>query len=284
MATVFGSSQQRANALGNWIWASQAGALVVIGFLSDRLKVRKPVMVIGMLGSVATASLFAVHAMQADTGYYAFVWILSLLSVFLGFTFAPWPAAFTETVEARSPALAATGLAIWGWILRLVVAGSLFILPYVVTSMTPLVEHGTQVQALAAKYVPEVATAGAVEPATLRTLTLDPTNAAAGLKAVGEVSAKLHVSTPAAVQRLEALATASKQADFKYLQAHGSQIQASESAEPGEWQRWWVCLGAEVVLLPFIFLMRGRSRPKRARLDEERHEKMVPDELAALAQ
>lgn len=150
--------------------------------------------------------------------------------------------------------------------------------------MTPLVEHGTQVQALAAKYVPEVATAGAVDPATLRTLTLDPTNAAAGLKAVGEVSAKLHVSTPAAVQRLEALATASKQADFKYLQAHGSQIQASESAEPGEWQRWWVCLGAEVVLLPFIFLMRGRSRPKRARLDEERHEKMVPDELAALAQ
>lgn len=131
MATVFGYSQQRANALGNWIWASQAGALVVIGFLSDRLKVRKPVMVIGMLGSVATASLFAVHAIQADTGYYAFVWILSLLSVFLGFTFAPWPAAFTETLEARSPALAATGLAIWGWILRLVVAGSLFILPYV---------------------------------------------------------------------------------------------------------------------------------------------------------
>lgn len=285
MATVFGYSQQRANALGNWIWAFQAGALVVVGILSDRLKVRKPFIVVGILGAVAMTALFALHATQADTGYYTFVWIVSLLSVFLGFTFAPWLAAFTETVEARSPALTATGLAIWGWVLRLSVAGSLFILPYVVTSMTPLVEHGTQVQALASRYAPEVATAGAVDPATLSALTADPTNAAAGLKAVGEVSAKLHVSAGAAIERLQALATASKQADFKYLQAHGPQIQASKSVAPGEWQRWWwVCLGTEALLLPFVFLMRGRWRPKRARLDEEAHELAVQQELAALEQ
>ncbi len=285
MATVFGYSQQRANALGNWIWAFQAGALVVVGILSDRLKVRKPFIVLGVLGSVAMTALFALHTTQASTGYYTFVWILSVLSVFLGFTFAPWLAAFTETVEARSPALTATGLAVWGWVLRLVVAGSLFILPYVVTSMTPLVEHGTQVQALADRYAPELATAAAVDPATLRTLTVDPTDTAAALRAVGEVSAKLRVSPSTAIARLQALASASKQADFQYLQVHGPQVQASRSVAPGEWQRWWwVCLGTEVLLLPFVFLMRGRWSPRRARHDEQEHERMVEEELAALDQ
>ena len=285
MATVFGYSQQRANALGNWIWAFQAGALVVVGILSDRLKVRKPFIVLGVLGSVAMTALFALHTTQASTGYYTFVWILSVLSVFLGFTFAPWLAAFTETVEARSPALTATGLAVWGWVLRLVVAGSLFILPYVVTSMTPLVEHGTQVQVLADRYAPELATAAAVDPATLRTLTVDPTDTAAALRAVGEVSAKLRVSPSTAIARLQALASASKQADFQYLQVHGPQVQASRSVAPGEWQRWWwVCLGTEVLLLPFVFLMRGRWSPRRARHDEQEHERMVEEELAALDQ
>ena len=285
MATVFGYSQQRANALGNWIWAFNAGALVVVGILSDRLKVRKPFMVIGILGSVALTAVFAIHATQANTGYYTFVWILSLMAVFFGFTFAPWLAAFTETVEARSPALAATGLAIWGWVLRLVVAGSLFILPYVVTSMTPLVEHGTQVQALAAKYAPQLATAAAVDPATLHTLTVDPTNATAGLKAVVEVSAKFHVTPGAALQRLQSLAAAAKNADFQFLQTVGPQVQASQSVAPHEWQRWWwVSLGAQVFLLPFIFLMKGRWRPKRARRDAEEHEAVVRKELATIAE
>ncbi len=30
--------------------------------------------------------------------------------------YTPWMASFTEIVEARNPALTATGLAIWGWI------------------------------------------------------------------------------------------------------------------------------------------------------------------------
>ena len=44
--------------------------------------------------------LFALRTNHPDTGYYTFVWILSLLAVFLAFVFTPWLAAFTETVEA----------------------------------------------------------------------------------------------------------------------------------------------------------------------------------------
>ncbi|MEV6865375.1 hypothetical protein AB0M44_30765 [Streptosporangium subroseum] len=92
----------------------------------------------------------------------------------------------------------------WGWILRIVVAVSAAFVPLVVTSVTPLVEHGAEVQ-----------------------------------KAAQE--------------------------------------------GPGQWQTWWwVCLGGQVVFLPFIFAMAGRWSPRRAREDAEEHQRAVERELAAL--
>ena len=51
-----------------------------------------------------------------------------------------WPG-YTETVEAKNPALVATGLALWGWILRLVVGISFIFLPLVITSVNPVVDN-----------------------------------------------------------------------------------------------------------------------------------------------
>jgi len=83
--------------------------------------------------------------------------LLAGLSLGLGIAFAPWMASFTETVEARNPALTATGLAIWGWIQRLVVFASFLIIPAIVSSVTPLVTYGSTVQADAAQYAPQLA-------------------------------------------------------------------------------------------------------------------------------
>jgi hypothetical protein len=66
-------------------------------------------------------------------------------------------ASFTETVEARNPALTATGLAIWGWIQRVVVFVSFLIIPIVVSTVTPLVTYGSTVQAYAATYASQLA-------------------------------------------------------------------------------------------------------------------------------
>jgi hypothetical protein len=49
-------------------------------------------------------------------------------------------ASFTEMIEAVNPALTATGLAIWGWLLPLVVTASFLALPHVVDTVTTLVE------------------------------------------------------------------------------------------------------------------------------------------------
>jgi hypothetical protein len=70
----------------------------------------------------------------------------------LGIAYTPWMASFTETVESHNPALTATGLAIWGWIIRIVVFLSFILIPVVINSVTPLVNYGAQVSAYATQY------------------------------------------------------------------------------------------------------------------------------------
>src|SRR5215468_4887815 len=47
MTTVFSFSVKDSNGLGNWEWGFNIVAVILIGFLSDRLRVRKPFMVLG---------------------------------------------------------------------------------------------------------------------------------------------------------------------------------------------------------------------------------------------
>src|SRR5262249_15224408 len=152
----------------------------------DLLKVRKPFMLFGAIIAAAGMALFAIRATHPATGYYTFAGILMIIAVGLGVAYAPWMAGFTETVEKRNPAATATGLAIWGWILRSVIAVAFFVLAAVVGSATPLVDHGAQVQSIAARYATELQTASVVDPATLRA-SADPGNAAARQAAVGQV-------------------------------------------------------------------------------------------------
>jgi hypothetical protein len=71
---------------------------------------------------------------------------------FLGVAYTPWMASFTETVEHHNPAAVATGLAIWGWIIRVVVFAQALLLILVINTVTPLVSYGPSVSAYAAKY------------------------------------------------------------------------------------------------------------------------------------
>jgi MFS family permease len=160
LTTVFGFSVKDGNGLGNWNWGFNVVAVLLVGIISDRFRVRKPFMVIG---GVLAAVMVVVYLEQAGhhPGYYTVAIMLALLSLGLGIAFAPWMASFTETVEARNPALTATGLAIWGWIQRIVVFVSFLIIPAVVSTVTPLVTYGTQVQTYATQYASQLAFASA---------------------------------------------------------------------------------------------------------------------------
>jgi ACS family D-galactonate transporter-like MFS transporter len=158
--SVFGFSIKDANGLGNWNWGFNAIGVILIGFISDRFRVRKPFMV---LGGVLAAVMLVVYLEQAGhhPGYYTLAGILAALAFGLGVAYTPWMASFTETVEARNPALTATGLAIWGWIIRVVVFASFLIIPVVINSVTPLVNYGGTVSAYATQYKSQLAFATA---------------------------------------------------------------------------------------------------------------------------
>jgi predicted MFS family arabinose efflux permease len=135
LVEIFHFTAAKANALLNWSWAANVAALLAGGMLSDWLRVRKPFMLVGGIGAAVLIWLFLAH----DGGTPAFATmaaISSAISALLGVAYGAWMASFTETVEAHNPALTATGLAVWGWLLRLVVTGSFVLLPRVVTPVT----------------------------------------------------------------------------------------------------------------------------------------------------
>ncbi|HEX3712594.1 MAG TPA: MFS transporter, partial [Trebonia sp.] len=207
-----------------------------------------------------------------------------ILAVFLAIAYAPWMASFTETVEARNPALTATGLAVWGWIIRVVIAISVLILPSVISSMTPLVTYGTGVSTLSAQYAPELATGAAIDAKTQAALAANPADTAAATTAVGEIAKAFNISPAAATARLTALAKVPT-ADQQYLALHGKDVINAAAAAPGQWKDWWwVCVGGQIVFIPFVLLMAGRWRPRKAREDAEEHERRVEEEMASLEQ
>jgi hypothetical protein len=156
LSAVFGFSTKNANGLLNWNWGFNVIAVILVGMLSDLVRVRKPFMVIGGIGG---AVMTVVYLEQAGhhPGYYTLALILAMLSLFLGIAYTPWMASFTETVEARNPALTATGLAIWGWIIRVVIFVAFLIIPHIITSVSPLVDYGQTAQAYQAQYKSQIA-------------------------------------------------------------------------------------------------------------------------------
>ena len=188
LTTVFGFSVKDGNGLGNWNWGFNVIAVLLIGVISDRFRVRKPFMVIG--GVIAAITLVVLLEQAGHhPGYYTLAIMLAIMALGLGIAYTPWMASFTETVEARNPALTATGLAIWGWIVRVVVFASFLIIPAVVSSVTPLVTYGAVVQTYEAQYGTTLAWAQAhpaivadaknVPPNVIATATSIPANVTA---------------------------------------------------------------------------------------------------------
>ena len=202
--TILGFSLKEANNLGYWCWAFNAGAVILIGMTSDRFRVRKPFMIVGGIGASVMIVLFL---LQSKTGAHpSFALIAAYLAImlfFLGVAYTPWMASFTETVEARNPAAVAAGLAIWGWIIRIVVFASSLIILVVITSVTPLVNylgyvatypqltfaaaHPTQVAAVE-KYGAEL-TFAATHPTIVATAEKYPTQIANATKFAPELAA-----------------------------------------------------------------------------------------------
>ena len=187
---IFNRSTPQANGINVWLAAFLSGGLVVAGFLSDLARVRKPFMLFGAVASMVMLGFLIVQTGHPHTGYYANVLVIVLLAVSISIAYAPWMANYTEQVESHNPALTASGLAVWGWILRITVALSFLVLPYVITTSTVLVDNQTAAPALQAIQ--------AVQPYAPNTSTLKcnatpaPTDLISNLQATTEARPELN--------------------------------------------------------------------------------------------
>ena len=181
---TFNRSTPQANGINVWYAAALSIGLVVAGFLSDWARVRKPFMLFGAVCAMVMMGFLIVQTGHPHTGYYANVLVIVLLAISISLAYAPWMANYTEQVESHNPALTASGLAVWGWILRITVALSFLVLPYVITTSTVLVDNQTAATALQAIQASEPYAPATAPPACNPTAA--PASVITGLQATGE--------------------------------------------------------------------------------------------------
>ena len=276
---TFNRSTPQANGINVWYAAFLSLGLVLAGVLSDWARVRKPFMLAGAVAAMVMLGLLIVQTGRPHTGYYSNVLVIVLLAVSISLAYAPWMANYTEQVEWHNPALTATGLAIWGWILRITVALSFLILPYVITTSTVLVDNQTagatlQTVQAAQPYAPNTSTlkcsatpAPAVVIADLKTTAearpelntlatilqvcntshdlVKALTAAGGLTNPHVLGLNAYNPLALAIQNGKPVTEAQIAGVAKYSQNLAGLLVAeqklvpAQKASPGEWQRWW---------------------------------------------
>jgi hypothetical protein len=319
---IFNRTTADANGINTWYWGVDAVMLVLVGILSDRLRVRKPFMLVGAAGAFAVTMAMIAQVDHPHAGYYDNVLLAVLLGMAIACAYTPWMASYTEQVEAHNPALSATGLAVWGWILRIVVAASFIALPMVITKSTTLMDNqqtATSLQTFQAAQ-PYIPAAGNAHPKAAPASVLAALNAMKpegpgqtlavilkeygtshdlfkgmaavpakdklqiqGLLAFSPLATKIQNGGNVTAAQINAVGANSPQlADL--LRAEPAVVKAQQKS-PAEWKRWWwVCAAGQLVFLVLVFFMRGRWSPRAAKRDFEAHERLVHAELERLRQ
>jgi len=320
---TFNRTTSQANGINVWLAASLSIGLVVAGFLSDWARVRKPFMLVGAACAIVMM-VFLIHQTgQPHVGYYSNVLVIVLLAVSIALAYAPWMANYTEQVESHNPALTASGLAIWGWILRITVALSFLVLPTVVTTSTVLVDNqnaGATLQAIQAAQPyapstsgcshtnapasviaglqatplaqPELKTLATVLQACNNTHSLVAALTAGGgltnehvqgLLAYQPLATAIQKGTPVSQAEIQSKVGVHSPNLANLLVAEQKLVPAQKTS-PDEWKRWWtVCLIGMAIFAVLVFFMRGRWSPRAARRDLEERDRLVSEELARLA-
>ena len=132
--TIFKFPLAQANSLLSIYWVCDVIASVLTGLLSDRLKVRKPFMLYGTLANIVVIIFFISRIGQPTSAT-----LMGVICALLGLTgpvaYVGWMAGYTETIEDVNPALVATGIAVWGFVVRAVVVISSLAFSFVVVNI-----------------------------------------------------------------------------------------------------------------------------------------------------
>jgi OPA family glycerol-3-phosphate transporter-like MFS transporter len=118
---AFGYTPAEAAEMNAYFWLANGACLVLAGWVSDRLQVRRALAIGGGVIALAVMALWlAGFSNGLDRATMAA--IATALGCFYAFSYVPWAAQFSETLEDISPALQATGWALFTVVLRAWVA------------------------------------------------------------------------------------------------------------------------------------------------------------------
>jgi MFS family permease len=252
-------SASQSNSLLNWLWGTTAVSMLFFGALSDKLRVRKPLVLAGALVTVPVEIAFLSKAGSGSPTFSSIAILLALTGLWLGAAYTPWMAAFTETVERRNPALSATGLAIWAWILRVTVASAVITIPLVVSAVTPLVDDGPSVRQAQAYFdqsqpLQLLLAEAQAHPKVFNDLAAAPNDPA---------MQKTAIETVGAPTVLTLAGDKTAQSNLLLLSAKAPKVLKAQADSPGQWRTWfWICTAGALALCPLSLLLRGPWRPR----------------------
>lgn len=114
-------------------WVLNLGSLILAGVVSDRLRLRKPVSLVGAILSTLTIVYF-VSRFGLKSSVPEIAAIGAILGAFLGVTYAPWMAGYSENMEDIRPTLQGTAWGLYGTSVRVMVIVLAIVAPIVVTA------------------------------------------------------------------------------------------------------------------------------------------------------
>jgi MFS family permease len=103
-------------------WIANLGVLVLVGYVSDRIGLRKILSLLGVVGLLIFMA-FWIRLIGRPVPPATMEWYTSLLGVLLAIGYGPWMALYSENLEEIHPTLVGTGWALWACV-QYVLAGA----------------------------------------------------------------------------------------------------------------------------------------------------------------
>jgi MFS family permease len=133
LVTAFGMAAATANGVVALGIVLNAVAVVVVGRVSDRLRLRKPFTAAGTVLTVAALACFiALTGTGASPTHVVIVY--AGLFVAMGVAYVPWMANFSENAEDVDARLQGSALGLWGLTVRVMIVTMLVVSPQVVAA------------------------------------------------------------------------------------------------------------------------------------------------------
>ncbi|GAB2986490.1 MFS transporter [Amycolatopsis acidiphila] len=132
ISQAFHLSASKASTIMSVFWVLNLVTLIVIGRVSDRLQLRKPISVAGTIAALIIAGYLVTLVSRGTAGTVHLMITGALLGGALGVAYGPWMANYSEDAEDVDPRLQGTAWGIYGFLAKAVAVVALFVIPRVV--------------------------------------------------------------------------------------------------------------------------------------------------------